>query len=294
MRVRRALLANRYAIAVVCAVHGVRFDSGDFDAFLERLKTLEGRHSFKIKYFTFLPTHLIFLIRFEEKRSCGLEMQIIDGELSKTYNRRHGRRGHTWAMRYEDFTVEEESFLDTAIAYLTLIRTVAGLSTGLDEDIYSSAAVYARGLEDGITEVTEAYLASGESPEERQAKFRRDMEATLEALKRIKDLKNVSPEELTVPGTRIQLDKLAELFEWEKKLLDKVKAKARKLVIPVFSKAALLAKSEAARKRDQDRKAGLSRLLALGIPAALLRKFWAGPGFIVAFVRRYYPEILLA
>ena len=64
--------------------------------------------------------------------------------------------------------------------------------------------------------------------------------------------------------------------------------------IPLFSTEALLAQSEAARRRERDRKAGLSRLLGLGIPAALLRKFWADPGFIVAFVRRYYPEILLA
>ena len=104
----------------------------------------------------------------------------------------------------------------------------------------------------------------------------------------------IEPNEGVVALPDPRLDKLAEMFEREKKLLAKVIAKARKVIGPLFTREALLAKSEAARRRRTEHDAKQLALMAMGIPKMLLRKLWADPPFIIAFVTRYYPEMLLS
>jgi REP element-mobilizing transposase RayT len=91
----------------------------DYRTFVEMLVKLRGRHAFRIYAFCLMPNH-IHLLAEVANVPTGQIMQGLLTAYARTFNRRHGHRGHVFEGRYKAIVCDKESYLLELTRYIHL------------------------------------------------------------------------------------------------------------------------------------------------------------------------------
>jgi len=303
----RVTHANRIAHCFIHAVNGIWFTEKDIRIFQSVLRTLVKRHGYVIEYYTILSNHCHWILRFKEDKNCGHILGNIHCCLTKAFNRVMERKGHLWRERYKDVTICDVTHYWSATAYVALNKMKAGMIDCIEQDTSSSFPVYAHGVDDGITTVSQEYKALGKTRTERQSEFKRILadswqawldQKTWEAFDQDKDV--------LVADGRVDMGELLNMFDNEEKLLERIREKDRAVEIPPFATATkspdqddLYSVQHRTIRQARHRALTYQRnrrlemafdLSQRGIPLNAIDRFWANGDFIVDFLMEHYDK----
>src|SRR6185312_12422632 len=91
-------------------------DDTDRQAFALRLRRVAVRESWGLYAVCLMDTHYHLVVQLAHDVSSG--MRVLNGAHSRSFNRRHGRRGALFESRYYERTIRDEKHLAVAVAYV--------------------------------------------------------------------------------------------------------------------------------------------------------------------------------
>jgi putative transposase len=100
-------------------------DDADRQAFALRLRRVAVRESWGLYAVCLMDTHNHLVVQPAHDVSSG--MRVLNGAHSRSFNRRHGRRGALFESRYYERTIRDEKHLAVAVAYVHNNPVEAGL-----------------------------------------------------------------------------------------------------------------------------------------------------------------------
>jgi REP element-mobilizing transposase RayT len=100
-------------------------DDADRQAFALRLRRVAVRESWGLYAVCLMDTHYHLVVQLAHDVSSG--MRVLNGAHSRSFNRRHGRRGALFESRYYERTIRDEKHLAVAVAYVHNNPVEAGL-----------------------------------------------------------------------------------------------------------------------------------------------------------------------
>jgi putative transposase len=100
-------------------------DDADRQAFALRLRRVAVRESWGLYAVCLMDTHYHLVVQPAHDVSSG--MRVLNGAHSRSFNRRHGRRGALFESRYYERTIRDEKHLAVAVAYVHNNPVEAGL-----------------------------------------------------------------------------------------------------------------------------------------------------------------------
>jgi putative transposase len=100
-------------------------DDADRQAFALRLRRVAVRESWGLYAVCLMDTHYHLVVQPAHDVSSG--MRVLNGAPSRSFNRRHGRRGALFESRYYERTIRDEKHLAVAVAYVHNNPVEAGL-----------------------------------------------------------------------------------------------------------------------------------------------------------------------
>lgn len=104
----------------------VYLDTADRVRFLRLLAANARRCSWRVEAFCLMTTHYHLVVATAVER-LPAGMQRLNGDYARTFNKRHGRRGHLWSERYSSWVIEDGPHLENTIRYVLLNPVRAGL-----------------------------------------------------------------------------------------------------------------------------------------------------------------------
>jgi len=91
----------------------------DYRIFVELLVKTRERHAFRLYAFCLMPNHIHLLAEVEDVPTARI-MQGLLTAYARTFNRRHGHRGHVFEGRYKAIVCDKESYLLELTRYIHL------------------------------------------------------------------------------------------------------------------------------------------------------------------------------
>jgi REP element-mobilizing transposase RayT len=91
----------------------------DYRIFVEMLVKTRERHAFRLYAFCLMPNHIHLLAEVEDVPTARI-MQGLLTAYARTFNRRHGHRGHVFEGRYKAIVCDKESYLLELTRYIHL------------------------------------------------------------------------------------------------------------------------------------------------------------------------------
>jgi|ERR671925_132851 REP element-mobilizing transposase RayT len=101
-------------------------DRHDREAFMAIVATVVRKHFWTCTAYCVLSTHYHLLIATPEA-NLAAGMQKLNGDYGRTFNHRHGTKGHVFGSRYHSELIEADGHLLEACRYLALNPVRAGL-----------------------------------------------------------------------------------------------------------------------------------------------------------------------
>jgi len=164
----------------------------DFIYFLKLLKRYKKELKFKLYHFCLMPNHIHFMIEPTIAGSLPKIMMRLTLAYSVYFNKKYGGVGHVWQGRYKSSLIDKENYFIWCGLYVELNPARAGLVVRPEDWRWSSYNFYAFGKVDPLMErlvdVDPYYLQLGNSPEERQKRYRQDTEGVMKE-KSLKDIR---------------------------------------------------------------------------------------------------------
>jgi putative transposase len=127
-RIRRRELPDGLFQVTTRGVVGahVFIDDVDRHCFLRLFAANVRRHRWRVEAFCLMTTHYhAVIVALVEELSRG--MQRLNGDYARTFNKRHGRRGHLWSERFASWAIEDEEHLENTVRYVLMNPVRAGL-----------------------------------------------------------------------------------------------------------------------------------------------------------------------
>ena len=260
------------------------FLRNDLRQFKDKLAQLVGKHKLKIVYYSFMNNHVHIIFDFSEDQNSSMHIGVIEWCFTDRYNSSRGRKGSLWRGRFNDVTIQSEGHLWNAIAYVALNKIKAGAIRKLDQDYYSSYPVYAYGIDDGITTLSEDFLQLGRTLEECQSEFRSMMRRAVIAWRDKHNWEKIEKgEDVVLCDGRLDLAEILAMDQRQEKIL--AKRHLEPVVQDKQSSSPLGDLKPKVLERIAKRKEKLAEALAeRGIPAWVLTMFWAAEDYISDFV----------
>ena len=100
-------------------------DDVDRQSFALRLRRIASTEAWRLWAVCLLDTHYHLVVQPARDVSAG--MRVLNGAHSRAFNKRHGRRGALFEMRYADRVVRGEEHLANAVAYVERNAVAAGI-----------------------------------------------------------------------------------------------------------------------------------------------------------------------
>lgn len=156
-------------------------DGEDLASCRRHLIDAARRHGVAVHAYALLPTQVLLLATPVTASSLSRMWQALGRSFGAEYNRRHDRRGMLWEGRFRTAVIEAESHWLDGCRHVESMPVRTGVSTNAAEYEWSSASHHA-GLrvDSGITEHP-GYWALGNTPFEREARYRHLLEQPLPA-----------------------------------------------------------------------------------------------------------------
>lgn len=120
-----------------------------------------------------MSNHYHLLVTPAKPDSIPKTVKQFAGEYSQYYNHKHGRIGHLWASRYSAVLIKDERQLLTCLRYIDQNPVNANLVDRPEQYRFSSYRAHAYGGGERWLVDHPSYLALGDTPEKRQAFYRK-------------------------------------------------------------------------------------------------------------------------
>jgi len=170
----------------------VFYQEEDFIYFIKLLKRFKRELKFKLYHFCPMPNHLHFVIEPTIEGSLSKLMLRLTLAYTWYFNRKYNTVGHVWQGRFKSSLLDKEDYFIWCGLYNELNPVRAGLAAKPEDWRWSSYRFYAFGetdpLMEGLIDVDPYYLKLGNSPKERQTKYRENVKGVIreEFLKNIR------------------------------------------------------------------------------------------------------------
>jgi len=158
-------------------------DDEDFIYFLKLLKRYKKELKFKLYHFCLMSNHIHLMIEPTVEGSLPKIMMRLTLAYSSFFNKKYRGVGHVWQGRYKSSLVDKEDYFIWCGLYVELNPVRAGLVARPENWRWSSYNFYAFGKTDplleGLIDADPYYLKLGNTFQERQKKYREQMEGVV-------------------------------------------------------------------------------------------------------------------
>lgn len=106
-----------------CSIYA---DVDDYLAFVAIAASTFARHGWRCLSYCLMTTHYHLIVRTQDgDLSAGMER--LNGDYARSFNRRHGRRGHLFGARFGSVFVQSHEHFQTEVRYVALNPLDAGV-----------------------------------------------------------------------------------------------------------------------------------------------------------------------
>ena len=144
-------------------------DNDDRADYLRHVRDAAAAHQVAIHAYALPPTEVLLLATPGEAAALGLMMQAVSRHFVRAHNLRHRRSGTLWEARFGSTVVDPAAH---GLACLRLVDGAWPAPDGADSLALSSAAHHLGSAEAGWLAAHVAYWNLGNTPFEREARFR--------------------------------------------------------------------------------------------------------------------------
>jgi putative transposase len=127
-----------------CAIYA---DPQDYLSFISIVAQTLARRSWRCLAYCLMTTHYHLIVR-TENGDLSDGMERVKGDYARTFNRRHGRRGHLFGARFGSVFVQDHAHFLTEVRYVARNPLDAGRRPG--DWPYSSYATALAGTSDPL------------------------------------------------------------------------------------------------------------------------------------------------
>jgi len=145
-------------------------DHHDYRSFLQIVGHYKKVFGFKLYHYCLMPNHVHFTI--QPNSEMPKFMQRIKLTYSKVFRDRYAFVGHVWQGRYKSLHIDNDAYLLACGNYIEMNPVRAGLVTKPENWPYSSYRFYAYGEKNTLVDMDPLYLSLGQTPAERQSRYR--------------------------------------------------------------------------------------------------------------------------
>lgn len=157
----------------------VFLDATDFQQYRQHLREAVRETGVALHAYVLMPDHAHLLITSPDEAAAGKLMQRLGRRYVRWFNDRHFRSGTLWEGRYRSTVLEPQTWLLPVSRYIELNPLRAGLAGSAEHYPWSSCRHHL-GLEpDPLISDHALYWNLGNTPFERQAAYRAQLEAGL-------------------------------------------------------------------------------------------------------------------
>ena len=158
-------------------------DDEDFIYFLKLLKRYKKELKFKLYHFCLMSNHIHLMIEPTVEGSLPKIMMRLTLAYSSFFNKKYRGVGHVWQGRYKSSLIDKEDYFIWCGLYVELNPVRAGLVARPENWRWSSYNFHAFGKTDplleGLIDADPYYLKLGNTFQERQKKYREQMEGVV-------------------------------------------------------------------------------------------------------------------
>lgn len=155
----------------------------DFVYFLKLLRRYKKELRFELYHFCLMPNHIHLMIEPTIAGSLPKTMMRLTLAYSSFFNKKYRGVGHVWQGRYKSSLIDKEEYFIWCGLYVELNPARAELVARPQDWRWSSYNFYAFGranpLMEGLIDIDPYYSQLGETPEERQERYRQNVEGVM-------------------------------------------------------------------------------------------------------------------
>ena len=135
--------------------------------FVGRIAAVKARDGWTVFAWCVMANHYHFAIR-TATVPLSESLHALQGQFSRTINRRDGRTGSRWQSRYHAKVIDEQRYLSQVVLYIHLNPVRAGVTDDPAEYLFAGHREIVRRLRAPLVDVDDALLCFG--PERRSAR----------------------------------------------------------------------------------------------------------------------------
>jgi len=158
-------------------------EENDFVYFIKLLKKYKKELEIKLYHFCLMPNHTHFVTEPTIENSLSKLMLRLTLAYTWYFNKKYNAVGHVWQGRYKSSLLDKENYFIWCGLYSELNPVRAKLAEKPEDWQWSSFRFYAFGetnpLIEELIDIDPYYLELGNSPEERQKRYRENVERIL-------------------------------------------------------------------------------------------------------------------
>lgn len=144
----------------------------DYDYFRNLLRLALVVYEAKLYHYCLMSNHFHLLIQIQHADDLGKIMHEIQLKYARYFKKRNHSVGHVFQERFRSPRIPEESYYLQCGRYIERNPVHAGLVQQAEDYPYSSAAHYVLGKKDDLITPNLYYMAMGNTPEERQIRYK--------------------------------------------------------------------------------------------------------------------------
>ena len=148
-------------------------------AYYHLLLKYKDKYGIQIYSYNFMDNHPHLTGRLECKEQFSAFFRTINSQFARRVNRQLSRRGQVVMDRFKSPMIESDEHMLTVMAYVDLNQHRVGKVSHPRKNDWSSYQYYAYGKEDPLLTPSPSYLALGNSPLERQHRYRAMVESLI-------------------------------------------------------------------------------------------------------------------
>ncbi len=185
-RLPRLAVAGQLHLLVQRGHNGqaVFLGADDFDAYRQQLCDAAREHRVAVNAYSLVANEVLLLVTPGEADALGRMVQTLGRRFVRGYNLRHQRRGALWEGRFASTVVDAARHGIDCLRFVDAAPVEAGLVLHAADHPWSSAAHHVGDRVDPLVTELAVYWHLGNTPFEREARFRQLLQEPLPAQER--------------------------------------------------------------------------------------------------------------
>ncbi len=124
----------------------------DFNEFQNLLLHFKKKYPFQIHHYCLMHTHFHIAVSMPDTCLFSKALQELKWRYTRSFNKRHKRRGPLWQERFKSLLIEDAQYLYACGIYIEGNPLKAGLVDRSEDWNYSSASVYTSGEDNPLVD----------------------------------------------------------------------------------------------------------------------------------------------